>query len=166
MIAYKFLRADGSTVFSKFRWPLPGNEPGAWVEALVDPCRSGIHACRLGDLAYWVGPTLYEIELAGDILEEGTKVIAPRGRLLRRVAAWDEGLSDAFTHMCAERAHEIARADPELASYDAGIDSSIPDGPAMLGFMAAAIAEQRGGQPAYRAERERQAAWLAERLRP
>ena len=37
--------------------------------------------------------------------------------------------------------------------------------PAMLAFMAAAIAEQRGGQPAYLAERERQAAWLAERLR-
>ncbi len=35
----------------------------------------------------------------------------------------------------------------------------------MLGFMAAAIAEERGGMDAYRAERERQAAWLAERLR-
>jgi hypothetical protein len=68
--------------------------------------------------------------------------------------------------MCAERAHEIARAEPALSAYDADIDSSIPDGPAMLAFMAAAIAEQRGGQPAYRAERERQAVWLAERLRP
>ena len=37
VIAYKFLRADGSTVFSGFRWPLPGDEPGAWVEAAVDP---------------------------------------------------------------------------------------------------------------------------------
>ena len=37
MIAYKFLRADGSTVFSRFRWPLPGNDPGPWVEAPVDP---------------------------------------------------------------------------------------------------------------------------------
>jgi hypothetical protein len=166
VIAYKFLRGDGATVFSPFRWPLPGDEPAAWVEAPVDPCRSGIHACRPGDLAYWVGPTLYEIELAGVIVEERTKVIASRGRLLRRVAVWDEGLSDAFTHMCAERAHEIARAEPALSAYDADIDSSIPEGPSMLAFMAAAIAEQRGGQPAYRAERERQAAWLAERLRP
>jgi hypothetical protein len=34
----------------------------------------------------------------------------------------------------------------------------------MLGFMAAVIAEQRGGVEAYRAERARQARWLAERL--
>jgi len=165
VIAYKFLRADGSTVFSRFRWPLPGDEPGPWVEANIDPCHSGIHACRAGDLPYWVGETLYEIELAGEIVEEHTKVIASRGRLLRRVTAWEDGVRDAFTHMCAERAHEIARAEPELAAYDAGIDSSIPDGPAMLAFMAAAIAEQRGGMEAHLAERARQASWLAEQLR-
>jgi hypothetical protein len=164
VIAYKFLRADGRTAFSGFRWPLPGDEPGPWVQAHVEPCRSGIHACRPGDLPYWVGETLYEIELGGDIVDERTKVIAARGRLLRRVTAWDDELRDAYTRMCADRAHVIARAEPPLAAYDAGIESSISDGPAMLGFMAAAIAEQRGGPDAYRSERERQAAWLAERL--
>jgi hypothetical protein len=165
VIGYKFLRADGSTVFSGFRWPLPGDRPGAWVHAAVDPCRSGIHACRPDDAPYWVGPTLYEIELGGEIVEERTKVIASRGRLLRRVTAWDDGLRDAFTRMCADHAHEIARAEPALTAWDADIEPSIPDGPAMLGFMAAAIAEQRGGLEAYHAERRRQAAWLAERLR-
>jgi hypothetical protein len=165
VIAYKFLRADGTAKFSGFRWPLPGDEPGAWVDAPVDPCFSGIHACRPADLPYWVGDTLYEIELDGEIVEERTKVIAARGRLLRRVTAWDDGLRDAFTRMCADHAHEIARQEPVLAAWDAGIESSIPDGPAMLGFMAAAIAEQRGGMKANHAERERQAAWLTERLR-
>ena len=164
MIAYKFLRPNGTTVFSPFCWPLPANGPGAWVEAPVDPCRSGIHACRPGDLPYWVGPALFEIELDGDILEQRTKVVAPRGRLLRRLTVWEEGLSDAFTRDCADHAHAIAGADPALAAWDAGVEPSIPEGPAMLGFMAAAIAEQRGGMAAYRAERERQAAWLAERL--
>ncbi len=164
MIAYKFLRTDGSTVFSGFSWPLPGNEPGPWVEAPVDPCCTGIHACRPGDLSYWVGPTLYEIELDGEIVEERTKVIASRGRLLRRIDAWDR-IRDEFTRMCADRAHEIARAQPALSALDADIEPSITDGPAMLGFMAAAIAEERGGMDAYRAERDRQAAWLAERLR-
>jgi hypothetical protein len=69
-----------------------------------------------------------------------------------------------FTRMCADRAHEIASADPALNAWDAGVESSIPDGPAMLGFMAAAFAEQLGGMEAYRAERERQAAWIADRL--
>ena len=164
MIAYKFLRADGSTVFSGFSWPLPGSEPGPWVEAPVDPCCSGIHACRPGDLSYWVGPTLYEIELDGEIVEERTKVVASRGRLLRRIDAWDQ-IRDEYTRMCADRAHEIARAQPALTALDADIEPSITDGPAMLGFMAAAIAEERGGMDAYRAERGFQAAWLAERLR-
>ena len=167
MIAYKFLRADGSTVFSGFRWPLPGDEPGAWVQAAVDPCRSGIHACRPGDLPYWVGPTLYEIELGGEIVEERTKVIAARGRLLRRVTAWDDGTPRrVHAHVRRPRARDRPRRAGARRRGTPASNSSIPDGPAMLGFMAAAIAEQRGGLAAYHAERERQAAWLAERLRP
>ena len=50
MIAFKFLRADGTGVFTGFRWPLPQAAPGAWVQSGVDPCRSGIHACRRADL--------------------------------------------------------------------------------------------------------------------
>ena len=91
-------------------------------------------------------------------------MIASRGRLLRRIAAWEDGMRDEYTRMCADRAHEIARAEPALHAWDAGIEPSVPDGPAMLGFMAAAIAEERGGIEAYRAERARQARWLAERL--
>ena len=81
MIAFKFLRADGTGVFTGFRWPLPQAGPGAWVQSGVDPCRSGIHACRRADLPLWAGRTLYEIELAGEIVEDAMKVVAPRGRL-------------------------------------------------------------------------------------
>ena len=101
MIAYKFLHADGSGVFTGFRWPLPDGAPGAWVDAAVDPCRSGIHACRRGDLPHWVGMALYEIELDGAIVESPTKVIATRGRLLRRIDAW--------TTRCATSTRDAAR---------------------------------------------------------
>ena len=37
-------------------------------------------------------------------------------------------------------------------------------GPALMGFIAARIAEQSGGVEAYYAERKHQADWLAERL--
>ena len=84
MKAYKFLRADGTGVFTGFAWPLPDGAPGAWVETEPDPCRSGIHACRLGDLPYRAGRVLYEIELDGDVVEHKTKVVAARGRLARR----------------------------------------------------------------------------------
>jgi hypothetical protein len=163
VIGYKFLRADGTSVFTGFRWPLPNGRPGAWVEARPDPCLSGVHACRRADLPLWVGRTLYEIELDGEILEEPMKVVATRGRLLRRIEAWDDALRDEYTRMCADRAHELARG-ASLDEWDAIIEPSVPEGPALLGFVAARIAEEISGPDAYRAERRRQADWLADRL--
>jgi hypothetical protein len=165
MIAYKFLRPDGSSVFTGFRWDLPDRgEPGTWVDAQADPCRSGIHACRSADLPMWVSQVMYEIELAGDIAELPAKVVASRGRLLRRVSAWDD-LRDVYTRMCADRAHELALgATPPMENWNAVVEPSIPEGPALLGFVAARIAEERRGPAAYYDERSRQCAWLVEHL--
>jgi hypothetical protein len=165
MNAYKFLRPDGTGIFSDFRWPLPNGGPGPWVDARVDPCKSGIHACRPSDLPLWVGRVLYEVELAGDIVEQRTKLVASRGRLLRRVEAWDDELRDTYTRMCADRAHELALGvSPPLADWDAVVEPSIPEGPALLGFVAARIAEEISGTEAYHAERKRQTDWLVEQL--
>jgi hypothetical protein len=107
---------------------------------------------------------MYEVELGGQLVEEPTKVVAARGRLLRRIEAWDE-LRDAYTRMCADRAHELARgATPPLADWDAVVEPSLPEGPALLGFVAARIAEELSGIEAYHAERARQSRWLADRL--
>ena len=163
MIAYKFLRPDGTSVFTRFIWPLPDDGPGPWVDADVDPCRSGIHACRRADLPLWLGRALYEIELDGDVEQEATKVVAPRGRLLRRIDAWDDTMRDAYTRMCADRAHELARSEG-LSEWDAVVEPSVPEGPALLGFIAARIAEEISGRDAYHAERRRQAEWLVDRL--
>lgn len=164
LIGYKFLRRDGTGVFSGFEWPRPDGGPGAWVEAAIYPCRSGIHACRPGDLPYWVGGPLYEIELEGEIVEQPMKVVAARGRLVRRIGAWEKQ-RDTFTRMCADRAHELAgEASPTLDGWEAVIEPSVPEGPALLGFVAARIAEEISGPNAYTAERARQAEWLVERL--
>ena len=164
VIAYKFLRADGTGVFTGFDWPMPNGGPGAWVDAEIDPCRSGIHACRPGDLPLWVGKAMYEVELAGDVREEQAKVIASRARLMRRIDAWDE-LRDTYTRMCADRGHELALGQsPALTDWDAVIEPSVREGPALLGFVAARIAEEISGVEAYRAERAAQTAWLVERL--
>jgi len=165
VIAYKFLRPDGRSVFTGFEWPLPDDTPGAWVEAPVVPCRSGIHACRTADLPLWLGRSLYEVELAGDIVEERTKVVASRARLLRRIDAWNDDLRDSYTRDCADRAHVLARsASPPMDDWDAVVELGIPEGPALLGFVAARIAEERDGLDAYHAERDRQRSWLVERL--
>jgi hypothetical protein len=161
VIAHKFLRAGGTTAFTGFAWPLPGAGPGPWVEAPIVACRSGIHACRPADLPVWAGPQLYEIELDGEIVHEHTKVVASRARLLRRIDAWEDGVRDAYTRMCADRAHELARG---LPAWDATIDRLAGFGPALAGYMAARIAEEQGGPAAYAAERAHQASWLAERI--
>jgi hypothetical protein len=165
MIAYKFLRRNGTSAFTGFRWTLPDGGPGPWVDRRPDPCRSGIHACRVSDMPFWAGPTLYEVELAGETVDGGSKLVASRARLLRRIELWDEGLRDVYTRMCADRAHQLAASvSPPLESWDAVVEPSIPEGPALLGFVAARIAEEISGPEAYHAERTDQARWLAERL--
>jgi hypothetical protein len=165
VIAYKFLRRDGTSLFTGFRWQLPGDGPGPWVQARIEPCRSGVHACRVSDLPLWAGPVLYEVELGGPVVAERSKLVAPRGRLLRRIEGWDGAARDAYTRMCADRAHELARgASPPLEAWDAVVEPSLPEGPALLGFVAARIAEEVEGSAGYQAERVRQTGWLVGRL--
>jgi len=165
VIAYKFVRPDGTSVFTGFSWTPPNGGPGPWVEAHVEPCRSGIHACRPEHLPLWAGQVLYEVELDGEIVDDRTKVIAPRARLVRRLDAWEEGIRDRYTRMCGDRAHELARgASPPLEQWEAAIEPSMPEGSALLGFMAARIAEEIDGPDAYHVERARQTEWLIAEL--
>jgi hypothetical protein len=161
--AYKFLRPDATGVFTGFQWPLPNGSPGAWVKADLDPCRSGIHACRPPHLPLWLGRSLWVVELDGEVVEEGMKLVAARGRLLERVSAWDEQAYTDYTRMCADRAHELARANG-LDAWEAVVEPSIPEGGALLGFVAARIAEAVDGESGYHRERARQTDWLVERL--
>jgi hypothetical protein len=162
--AYKFLTADGRGVFSGLAWPLPNGRPGDWVEAKVELCRSGVHACRTGDLSYWLAPALCEIELDGDVVEAGMKVIAPRGRLVRRIDRWNDETREAYSQMCIARAGELAASAPERVGPWAPRPAASAAGPALIGFIAARMAEAIGGVEAYVDERARQSAWLAQRL--
>jgi hypothetical protein len=166
VIAYKFLHPDGTSLFSGFRWPLPEDgRPGPWVEAIIDPCRSGVHACRQQDLPIWVGPALYELELDGEIAEQRSKVVAARGRILKTVGAWDDRTRDEYTRMCADRARELALvAERPLPDWAEVAEAAVPEGPALLGFVAARIAGEIDGPDGYHRERRAQARWLVDRL--
>lgn len=111
--AWKFLDDRATGVFSGFHWPLPPNDgrPGPWVGdgSPVEPCRKGIHACPIDDLAWWLNVQLWEVELDGPLVVENHQVIAPRGRLVRAVADWSLAAPELAT-WAAWRARDHAVA--------------------------------------------------------
>lgn len=161
MIAYKFLDDGAVGPFTGFHWPA-----GEWVEAGgVDPCLEGIHACRVRDLPVWLAPELWEIELDGEVIERERKLVAPRGRLTRRLEAWNDQLADEFGRFCARRTRERVGFLPVLSGYVGDVDRFVAQRRIPIaGFAAARAAELRDGPAAYAQERLAQAAWLAERL--
>jgi len=89
--AWKFLDERSRGIFSGFTWPKStvDTAPGPWVESSeVIPCYEGVHACSVEQLAWWMSAQLWEIELAGPVIEKGPKLVAQRGRLIRLVAEW------------------------------------------------------------------------------
>ena len=161
MIAYKFLTAGAIGRFTGFRW-----SPGAWVDAdTVDPCRSGIHACRVADLPMWLDDELWEIELAGHVLARERKIVATRGRLTRRIDAWTPRAAREFGHFCARRTRERVGFLPYLSGFVRDVDRFVAQNRiAIAGFAAARAAELRDGPAAYDSERAVQAQWLARRV--
>ena len=166
MNAYKFLDDRGVAPFTGFQWPRAVGAPGAWVEAeRVEACRGGVHACRVRDLPIWMGAQLWEIELEGEIREQERKLVAQRGRLLRRVEAWNSQLLDAFASFCLVRTRRRVGYIPVLSGFVGDIERYRSQGRIPIaGFAAARAAELRDGPAAYEQERRAQAVWLAERL--
>ncbi len=161
MIAYKVLEPGRVAPFTRVAWP-----EGEWMEAeAVEPCRSGIHACRVRDLPYWLGPHLWEIELDDDVTEQTHKVAARRGRLLRRIPDWNVELLRAFTASCRDATRLRVGSIPVVSGYVGDIDRFRErERHGLAAFASARAAERVGGPAAYERERKRQAAWLADRL--
>jgi len=120
---------------------------------------------RPRDLPYWLGPQLWEIELDGETVEQERKLVARRGRLVRRREEWNSGLLDAFSADCLVRTRRAFGSVPMLSGYVADIERFRSLGrTGLAAFAAARAAERHGGASAYERERLTQAAWLADRL--
>lgn len=176
MRAYKVLR-DGRSEFTGWQWPLPeADRPGDWVRAAgpIALCINGIHASTPEQLPHWLGTELWEIELAGDVLEDEAALVASEARLVRRVDAWDEPMRRRFAEMCLRQAGELAADYPAGAGLVAKVEHTLRwAGAAPAGYFTAMLAgERNSGEragPAYDAgflrERARQAAWLRDQLK-
>jgi hypothetical protein len=114
VIAYKFLREGAIGPFSGVAWPKPeGGRPGAWLEVdgPLDACANGVHACPVEALACWFVDELWTAELDGELLSEGSVLVARRGRLLEPITRWP-AVAPAFAAECSERARERAADHP------------------------------------------------------
>jgi hypothetical protein len=163
--AYKFLREGRVGPFTGFRW-----EPGTRVE-IGGPviCDRGVHACRPGDLPFWINDELWEVELDGEVVASERKVVASGGQLVRRVEAWTVATARELGDTSAARARAlsdarpgdaVARAYAEDAERRAGQDRAY-----VATYIAAVAAEYAGGLEGRDAERAAQAEWFAELLR-
>jgi hypothetical protein len=102
------------------------------------------------------------VDLEG-VVEGERLVVARRGRLVRRVEAWNNTAAKAFGTACGEEARRRAAHSPNLAGY--ADDAENPESPPQFAaFAAARLAELQDGPSGYDAERARQADWLAEAL--
>lgn len=111
MIAHKFLSAGAIGLFSRYTWPTPTDDaPGEWVrvDGEVKRCLNGVHACAVGTLVEWLDDELWEIELEGPVVEVDGELVAPAGRLLRRLENWDDECARAFVGECV--ANTVTRA--------------------------------------------------------
>ena len=105
MIAYKFLAAGRVAPFGGVSWP----EPGTWLETGTKPerCFAGIHALHPHALLDWIDDELWSCELAGTIDDDGDVLVAERGRLVERIATWNEASACEFARRCAARGREL-----------------------------------------------------------
>jgi hypothetical protein len=105
---YKFLTADNKGPYSSFDFTayLPkGKRPGKWLptEDLLALCMSGYHACLAGNLINWLQANLYEVELAGDIIQGDAKVVAQRMRFVRHIDTWNERSARLYACWCVRQ---------------------------------------------------------------
>lgn len=156
MIAYKFLAAGGVGPFSGVAWPAPG----AWLEAAGPLATRGIHVCRPDELAHWLHDELWQVETAGAEAEGHDCVVVARARRVRQIDAWTAGGAARFAAACLAHARETAD-DPVLAD---GADAASAGYVAVAAHCAALALGHRAGEPAYRAERRWQSAWIAREL--
>ena len=108
MTYYKVLAADGVSPQhgGLGKWFIPkGKRMGKWMPAIKDirPCERGYHFVNIEQLPQWLGPTLYEIEVRGQIIHQADKSVAEQARLIRKVETWNDKTLRLYAADCAER---------------------------------------------------------------
>ena len=99
MAYWKFLLAGAVSPFTGYVWA-----PGQWATASGShECQAGFHACRVGDLPYWLNAELWQFELATPVVPAPHKVVSARARPVAKVREWDSEAARELALACARR---------------------------------------------------------------
>jgi hypothetical protein len=119
------------------------------VRGTLEPGSNGVHALRTRRLVDWIDDELWLVELADDVEEIDDMLVARRGRLLRRIRAWDEDAAREFGESCIWRARDLAAESLDRAGLEReGAALQAEDGLDSLQALAAAEAQSATGAAA------------------
>jgi hypothetical protein len=104
---YKVLNNDASCFWGGTgKWFLPeGRKPGEWMPAIegeLSPCENGYHVLPVGQLLYWLGPAIFEVQVKGKGISRADKSVYPQARLVRKLEAWNDRTARLFACDCAD----------------------------------------------------------------
>ena len=104
---YKVLNSDGSCFWGgRGKWFLPRSKrPGKWIPpigGMLSACSNGYHVLTLEQLPRWLGPSIFEVEVKGDGIQQPDKHLYPQARLIRKLGKWNDRAARIYACDCAE----------------------------------------------------------------
>jgi hypothetical protein len=109
---YLGLRRGAVDRLTEFRWPAPrGEQSEGWVRAGADAPLDAVRGYSLAALAWGLDDELWQLELDGATAGAGRAVHGARGRLVRRIEAWDAATAMNLIEACAWRTRDAAVAE-------------------------------------------------------
>lgn len=104
---FKVLEHDGTCYHGgSTSWHLPrGARPGKWmpkIDTPLKPCFNGYHILRRQDVIYWLGPSLWAVEVRGEPVWGENKGVVAQARLIKRLVTWNDRTVRLFAADCAE----------------------------------------------------------------
>ena len=99
-------------------WPLAMWKPGDWLEAegKLEPCCNGLHLCREGDLARWLGPDIWAVEYDGERIDCDDKIVVRKARLVHKYETWNDRTARLFAVDCAEQVKHLMKDERSVAA--------------------------------------------------
>lgn len=73
------------------------------IEGKLEECTNGYHILRERDLIKWFAPTLWRVEVEGELIEFENKCVARKARITTRIESWNRATWIEFACRCAER---------------------------------------------------------------